>query len=584
LIFELAQNSLLIKQAVKADIAEIIPLRNGNWGWRGLDIMLTMLKPLKVQPRTVALLSLAGLALILGVFSLYAYRFIERTSFEIEGERYFALFDDAMISMQYARNLAVGDGLVWNAGGERVEGFSNPLWVFYMAFFHLMPMVSSQISLALQISGAVFLLANLVVVWLLAREYLEGALAPLLAVFLTAFYFHLNNWSLQGMEVGLLALLLSSAVWLALRNWRARRFSLWPYALLVVGTFVRIDMLVSLAVLSAFFAWKDPDRRREHLAGGLGLLAGSFVLQTALRYWYYGEWLPNTYFLKVVGIPLFDRIQRGLAVFLDLLWDSGWFLMLLPLLLLFLWPDTPTLLMFGVLLGQVAYSIYVGGDAWEHKGGANRFIALAMPLFFLLFVQTADKLRRLFVGLRARGWRPLVSQALLACFVVASLFSFNVIKENEAFAKWSTLKRPPFVAGTQRYVTLGLLLNQITDSQAQIAVVTAGNIIYFAERDGIDMLGKSDKVVARSQPHESGGSFDNVEEVFRPGHNKWDYQHSIVELQPDIVAQIWGDSREMAPYLDAGGYEFFEIAGFPMYIRIDSQHVLWELVNSQIEP
>ncbi|MEX2144542.1 MAG: hypothetical protein WD740_08100 [Anaerolineales bacterium] len=543
-----------------------------------------MIKPPQFTPKNTMLLSLVGLVAVLTAFSVYSFRFIERTSFEVDGQRYYALFDDAMISMQYARNLADGEGMVWNGGGERVEGFSNPLWVLYMALFHLFPIASSQVSLAVQVSGAVFLLANLLVVWAIARQSLKSFLAPLLAVFLTAFYFHLNNWSLQGMEVGLLALILSTSVWLALRSWKMAAFSPWPYVLLAVGTLVRIDMVVPLVVMTVFFAWKDPRLRRGHLIWGFGLLAFSLVGQTTLRYWYYGEWLPNTYYLKIVGIPLGDRLQRGFSVFLDFIWDSGWFLVVLPLLLLLLWPDIPTLLLFGLLLGQVAYSIYVGGDAWEHKGGANRFIALAMPLFFLLFVQSADKLRRLLTGLRpGGGWTSLVSQALLAAFVAASLFSFNVIKENDAFAKWATLKRPIFVAGTQRYATLGLLINKITDDQAQIAVVTAGNIIYFAERAGIDMLGKSDKVIARSQPHESGGSFDNVEEVFRPGHNKWDYQRSIVELSPDIVAQIWGSSREMAPYLEAGGYEYFEIDGFPLFIRVDSEHVLWELVKSKIE-
>jgi hypothetical protein len=126
-----------------------------------------------------------------------------------------------------------------------------------------------------------------------------------------------------------------------------------------------------------------------------------------------------------------------------------------------------------------------------------------------------------------------------------------------------------------------LVIKEITDAQARIAVVTAGSIIYFAERNGVDMLGKADKVIARSQPHANGGSFDNVEEVFRPGHNKWDYQHSIVKLQPDIVAQIWGSSQEMDPYLQAGGYEYFLIDGFPLYIRLDSAHVLWDEVNSR---
>ena len=43
--------------------------------------------------------------------------------------------DDAAISFSFARNLADGHGLVAQAGGERVEGYSNPLWVALMALW-----------------------------------------------------------------------------------------------------------------------------------------------------------------------------------------------------------------------------------------------------------------------------------------------------------------------------------------------------------------------------------------------------------------------------------------------------------------
>jgi hypothetical protein len=89
-------------------------------------------------------------------------------------------------------------------------------------------------------------------------------------------------------------------------------------------------------------------------------------------------------------------------------------------------------------------------------------------------------------------------------------------------------------------------------------------------------------VIAHSQPHANGGSLDNVDEIFRPGHNKWDYQHSIVELRPDIVAQIWGSSKEMDPYLQEGGYEYFLVNGFPLYIRVDSANVLWDEVEARV--
>ena len=52
-------------------------------------------------------------------------------------EMHFATWvdDDAFISFRYARNLAEGNGLVFNTG-ERVEGYSNFLWTVVMAGCH----------------------------------------------------------------------------------------------------------------------------------------------------------------------------------------------------------------------------------------------------------------------------------------------------------------------------------------------------------------------------------------------------------------------------------------------------------------
>ena len=39
------------------------------------------------------------------------------------------LTDDAFISFRYSKNLAQGQGFRWNPGGEKVEGYTNFLWV-----------------------------------------------------------------------------------------------------------------------------------------------------------------------------------------------------------------------------------------------------------------------------------------------------------------------------------------------------------------------------------------------------------------------------------------------------------------------
>src|SRR5919202_1675726 len=94
------------------------------------------------------------LIFIVLAYCIYAALFIFRTSYVIDGERYFSLFDDEMISMRYARNLALGSGFVWNPGGERVEGYSNLLWVLYMALVHLLPVPPAKISALVQVTRA----------------------------------------------------------------------------------------------------------------------------------------------------------------------------------------------------------------------------------------------------------------------------------------------------------------------------------------------------------------------------------------------------------------------------------------------
>lgn len=521
--------------------------------------------------------NLANLLLgaLLVAFVLYGTAYIARTSFLVEGQRTFALFDDAMISMRYARNLANGNGLVWNPGGQRVEGYSNPLWVFYMAIFHLFAIPTNIISLAIQISGLMFLLLNLLVVRNIARELASSWLVPLLAVFLTAFYFPLNTWALQGMEVSALTLLVSLAIWKALQAFREKRFTNWPYVFLAVGTLLRIDAAVPFVIVLVFSAYSQPKYRRQHLRWGLGLLIGFLAAQTLLRFWYYGELLPNTYFLKLGGIPVVNRVAQGLQIFSAFIWDSGWLLMLLPVLLLVVWPGRENLFLAAVLLGQIAYSVYVGGDSWDHQGGANRFISIAMPLFFVLFVQTLNKIRERFLVRGPTFIQEATSQVLLSAFVLASLFSFNTLRVQNSVAKLLLREDPIFVEGTQRYLEIVSVLQEISGPNASIAVVAAGNIPYFHEAIYVDLLGKNDSYIAHLSPVVAEGYHDFYD--FQPGHVKWDLEYSINVLKPDLIAQLPVSFAEAQPYLS--DYIKVTIDEIPYYLLLDSPNIFWDKVR-----
>ena len=517
---------------------------------------------------------------LLIAYALYGWAFIQKTAIDFEGQGIHALFDDAMISMQYAKNLAQGHGLVWNVGERSIEGYSNPLWVFLMAGIHLFPIAITQTSFYVKLLSLFFLIINVIVIKLLADEFTESKFVSLLAAFLSAFYFSLNNWSLQGMEVGLQAFLLSSALLFGVRSFKAKQFSLWPYVLFGIGILLRMDTAVPALAVTAITATVDKKRRGQHLAWGLGVIGVTLGGLTIFRVIYYGDWLPNTYYLKLGGVSLILQVSIGLRRFWDFVWNSNWALFALPFALPVidkrktLWP------LYSVFLSQFAYSVYVGGDAWEHVGGANRFIAAVMPIFFVVFAMTLGKLANLVTSSLKPKEKMLrtTAQVFVVIFGMFSLVSFNRLLVQDDIAKWTLREKPVFTESVERYALMGLALREVTTQDAVIAVVTAGNIPYFSERTAVDLLGKNDPVIARGPAHINSSLFEPGN--WRPGHNKWDYAYSIGELKPDVVAQIWENTdAEAAPFLM--DYQIYVIDGIPYYFRKDSPNILWNKIPPQ---
>jgi hypothetical protein len=84
-----------------------------------------------IEPRRKAEGSDLALTAIVAGYIPWGCALIYRSSFVVDGVRYFCLLDNEMISMRHARNLAHGFGLVYNPCGDRVEGITNPLWLLY---------------------------------------------------------------------------------------------------------------------------------------------------------------------------------------------------------------------------------------------------------------------------------------------------------------------------------------------------------------------------------------------------------------------------------------------------------------------
>jgi hypothetical protein len=515
--------------------------------------------------------------LVLG-FLYYAWQYIEATSFVVDGTRFYVLFDDAMISMRYAYNLAHGNGLVWNVG-ERVQGFTNPLWTLYMALLQLLPTPAAQMGLLVQATGAALLALNLYFVKRVVEHFTTDLLAMLAAVAFTAFYAPLNSFGLLGMEVSALALILTASLWIVLRNGRDR-FTPWLYILLAVGTLLRSDTAIPYLVILVAAVLIQKSHRAENLAWGLGLLIVSLVGQGLASYLYYGDWLPNTYYLKVTGWPFALRIMRGLFALVWFIYYTNWLLFLLPLSLLIFRRDWKVLIPLAVLVGQLAYSVYVGGDAWEDHGGANRYIVIAMPIFFAMLAVTLEELRQRSIGLLKHSrWIAPGSRLVWAVMVAIALINFNLLMGDwKSIQRWDLARRPDYVAGSDHNLSIALALKDTTKPSASIAVVGAGTIPYLLPTHPVlDILGKTDPVIAREHVR-TPMSIEDVPDM-RPGHMKWDYARTLGQLKPDVIVSIWpGTGDEAAPYLS--DYVSGVIAPrIKVYLRRDSPNILWDKVR-----
>jgi hypothetical protein len=253
--------------------------------------------------------------------------------------------------------------------------------------------------------------------------------------------------------------------------------------------------------------------------------------ETAFRLWYFGDPLPNTYYLKVTGIPVLMRVSRGVAV------TAVFLLQISPLVFLIAlrarlsdWRSRHTYLL-SIFALQLLYNIYVGGDAWEWWGGSNRFISIAMPL---LFVMAATSL----VGLLRRpAWSASAGAWTVAGALALNLLAFST-SPIPAWKRMLLIERPLENGEDSEMVRAALAIRRHTNPSEVVAVSWAGAIPYFSEHPAIDLLGKMDRHIAHEPMHVPKGPGGSTR--FIPGHLKWDYSYSIDVLKPDIIqAPLW---------------------------------------------
>jgi len=517
------------------------------------------------QTRDAVLLALSALALIglvrrhpaptppLGpriatlFYAVWAAGFIILTSTtDAAGRRSFCLFDDAMVSMRYAWNLAHGRGLVWNPP-ERIEGFTNLLMTLLMTLPVRLLDKSSAV-LAIQVLGALLVLVAARLSLAVARRAADDPAAPAWVFVAVLAYYPLSYWTLLGMETGLLTVLLLGATLLVLRHHDDPRFQ-WPLVtLLAAAVTTRPDALVPASLLLLFRAGGLPSGRRRGVGWEAAAMAAVLAGLTALRWSYYGEPLPNTYYLKMEGYPLAVRCGNGVRFVLPFL------VSMVPALALAAWGlivrrDRRKLLLVALSTSILLSQVWVGGDVWPRW----RMLCPAVPLVMILMVDGAWRLAdRAASGAARRA-------------VAAAAVSLGLLAANGAFVRELFLAVYPFsVTDNQVNVAAGLELARICTPTARVGVFYAGTVPYYSGLPALDFLGKSDRHIAHLPPDLS----------LPVGHNKFDLQYSIVEQRPDYVERFQWARVDLSAFARE---HYVKVNG--LWLLRGSPNVRWELLR-----
>ena len=380
--------------------------------------------------------------------------------------------DDAYISFRYARNLADGLGLVYNAG-ERIEGYTNFLWTLLLglgAVIGLEPVTLAKVLGGASSCGALYF------TYKLAGRLLPFGLAPCVATWLLATSPLCAGYGVFGLETSFFTMLVVAGAYLVYREadgdpkatpWSGLVFAAAgltrPEAPLFLG-------LVMLTLGRRFFG-------RQNLLRG-ALFVAPIAAHLLWRHAYYGEWLPATLYAKTGDLQ--RQLRGGRAYmrgYLEFLGPIA--VMAAPGLVVGLARRSREALACALISALfAAYIILVGGDWMPH----HRFVAPIEPFFFALI---GLGVRRL-VELR----RPLVLAVLAA--LAAAFAVQRTGRLNQAHARFVVQEHRAHMR------TAGAAAEWLVQAPpGKIAIGDIGLVGYRTNYPLLDTLGLVDPVISK---------------------------------------------------------------------------------------
>jgi hypothetical protein len=452
--------------------------------------------------------------------------------------------DDAFIGFRYVSNFISGNGFVFNPA-EQVEGVTNIGWLLLLTPFSYLV----KVHILAKVVGSLLVVATAGLSYLIAirmavskMDFLFALAVPISIATQSSFAY----FSVAGMETAFLSFILCTIIYLILTD-KPRPI----IAALCAFAYLVHPECIIIFPLAVFFGYLlDRKELGKQFSSSL-VFAGLILLFSLLRYIYYDDLVPNTFYAKFTE---FDALFRNVHDFLShssLINIPGIFsgitgVVFLAAGVIFYARQfrRAAVFMGATVFVGLSFSIY----AWQDWTTLPRYFAPYVPLAFILFWKAAGEfLKALFPGSQPRTATALVAGLLLFVIVDSGIGDLyrSIRSDLTDSYPWNVMTGRNLVEPAQ-------WVDRHTPDNSVVATRRIGALSYYSSNNVFDFkYGLTDKRIARLV-RENKRTFDNPDDPAI--YQAWR------EKSPDYLLEDLPRLKQVAGRVD-GTIESFKIHG-----------------------
>lgn len=425
--------------------------------------------------------------------------------------KYSFIQDDAFISFRYSKNLVNGHGLVYNPGGEKVEGYTNFSWVLLMALAMKLGLDPVNASKTIGIISYLLMIvvANFLCYWLIVKNKNQRVgwltILPLIALLLIPLNKSSASWATGGLETSFFTLLVVAAFVLVFLLEDIKKPSFWLgfNILLIILCLTRPEGIFFAAMVNVYAWWRLHSSDSSWWRSAIEIIKRNLLLIFALLIYvgwkiiYYRSILPNTFYVKGTE----NLFGLGLTYFYYYLKSYPY--LIVSFLVVFCqavvilfrhWKQknkttNEEKLYFVLVVSIIIFLIYViriGGDYLEYR-----------PLTYIypLLIISSCLLTILWLG--RKNYFDAAAFLLLSWALMIIPVSHLQYPSQYGVVSTETLYEQQFFY--DKWGLIGVALKKILPKDTIISTITAGAIPYYSDLFTIDQFGLNDWEVAHGE-------------------------------------------------------------------------------------